>query len=155
MVFNFCPFLSSDFFLVSLSLLSVCRLLTCLSKHFVDGFQTLCREGVCSSKRPVTYPSLWQQEVEMWLCRLPVLMDALTSVSQHCEKGRGGILVSQCDFFFFFFHHTWGNNQSQQHINKTLGSREKPRIVSFREQIYSARLLVKAANRIKSKLAAN
>lgn len=34
----------------------------------------------------------------MWLCWLPVLMDALTSVSQHCGEERGGILVSQCDF---------------------------------------------------------
>lgn len=44
------------------------------------------------------YPSLWQQEAEMWLCRLPVLTDALTSVSQHCggtERG-GGV------FFFSF-----------------------------------------------------
>lgn len=34
----------------------------------------------------------------MWLCRLPVLMDALTSVSQHCGEDRGRILVSQWDF---------------------------------------------------------
>lgn len=34
----------------------------------------------------VSHPSLWQQEVEMWLCWLPVLMDALTSVSQHCGE---------------------------------------------------------------------
>lgn len=35
----------------------------------------------------------------MWLCWLPVLMDALTSVSQHCGGNRGGVvLVSLCDF---------------------------------------------------------
>lgn len=34
----------------------------------------------------------------MWLCWLPVLMDALTSVSQHCGEDRGRISVSQWDF---------------------------------------------------------
>lgn len=34
----------------------------------------------------------------MWLCWLPVLMDALTSVSQHCGGHGEEILVSQCDF---------------------------------------------------------
>lgn len=37
-----------------------------------------------------SYPSRRQQEAEMWLCRLPVLMEALTSVSQHCGEDRGG-----------------------------------------------------------------
>lgn len=54
---------------------------------------------VCLLDWAASYPSLWQQEDEMWLCWLPVLMDALTSVSQHCGGNRGGVvLVSLCDF---------------------------------------------------------
>lgn len=53
-----------------------------------------------------SHPSLWQQEVEMWLCWLPVLMEALMSVSQHCGARRRG------EFFFSF--------SSQQHVYLSL-----------------------------------
>lgn len=46
-----------------------------------------------------SYPSLRQQEAEMWLCRLPVSTDALTSVSQHCGVKRS----SQRIYVFVFF----------------------------------------------------
>lgn len=57
----------------------------------------------------VSYPSLWQQEVEMWLCRLPVLMDAFTSVSQHCGKrereGDFGVIVGFSILQWHWFTH--------------------------------------------------
>lgn len=44
----------------------------------VDGEREIARENKAS------HPSLLQQELEMRLCWLPVLMEAFTSVSQHC-----------------------------------------------------------------------
>lgn len=74
-----CPELALALSLGISFLVCFCFLFACQSKklHLNVDIQT----GVAAS-----HPSRWQQEVEMWLCWLPVLMDALTSVSQHCGE---------------------------------------------------------------------
>lgn len=96
-----------------------------------------------------SYPSLWQQEAEMWLCRLPVLTDALTSVSQHC----GG--TERRVFFLFWCHSVISHfglatphaTRRSSRINKTLGSLWKPVSFSFGTSLFSLYVLVIAPSR--------
>lgn len=121
-----------------------CKL--CQKFLLVSGDAYASRDGVFAA----SYPSLRQQEAEMWLCRLLVLMDALTSVSQHC----GG--TERRGFFFLFWCHsvisrlvlaTPHATGRSSHINKTPGSLWKPVIFSFGTSLFSLCALVIAPGR--------
>lgn len=111
----------------------------------VSGDAYASRDGVFAA----SYPSLRQQEAEMWLCRLPVLTDALTSVSQHC----GG--TERRGFFLFWCHSVISHfglatphaTRRSSRISKTLGSFWKPVIFSFGTSLFSLYELMIAPGR--------